>query len=169
MLNGGEDPRYVARRLVRFAAEDVGMADPNALPQALAGWETYERLGSPEGELALGQAVIYLAIAPKSNAGYQAYNEARAFVKQDGSAVFKFAVRKTDEIARRLLERNGLTPDDLDLFVSHQANRRIIEGSAHKLGIDPAKVVITVDRHGNTSAASIPLAICDAEIGRAHV
>ncbi len=68
MLNGGEDPRYIARRLVRFAAEDVGMADPQALAQALAAWETYERLGSPEGELAIAQAVVYLGTAPKSNA-----------------------------------------------------------------------------------------------------
>jgi putative ATPase len=85
MLNGGEDPRYVARRLVRFAAEDVGMADPHALPQALAGWETYERLGSPEGELAIAQVVIYLATAPKSNAVYAAYGSARAAAKATGS------------------------------------------------------------------------------------
>ena len=85
MLNGGEDPRYIARRLVRFAAEDVGMADPHALPHALAGWETYERLGSPEGELAIAQAVIYLATAPKSNAVYTAYGAARAVAKTTGS------------------------------------------------------------------------------------
>jgi putative ATPase len=85
MLNGGEDPRYIARRLVRFAAEDIGMADPNALPQALAGWETYERLGSPEGELALAQVVIYLGTAPKSNAIYTALSAARAAAKATGS------------------------------------------------------------------------------------
>jgi len=85
MLNGGEDPRYIARRLTRFAAEDVGMADPNALPIALAGWETYERLGSPEGELALAQVVIYLGTAPKSNAVYTAYSGARAAAKSTGS------------------------------------------------------------------------------------
>ncbi|HEX4260105.1 MAG TPA: replication-associated recombination protein A, partial [Acetobacteraceae bacterium] len=85
MLNGGEDPRYIARRLVRFAAEDVGMADPSALPQALAGWETYERLGSPEGELAIAQVVIHLATAPKSNAVYAAYGAARASAKATGS------------------------------------------------------------------------------------
>ena len=72
MLAGGEDPLYIARRLVRFAAEDVGLADPEALLQALAAWDTYERLGSPEGELALAQCVIYLATAPKSNAAYRA-------------------------------------------------------------------------------------------------
>lgn len=85
MLAGGEDPRYIARRLVRFAAEDIGMADPQALPQALAGWETYERLGSPEGELAIAQVVIYLATAPKSNAIYTAFSAARAAAKQTGS------------------------------------------------------------------------------------
>ena len=85
MLNGGEDPRYIARRLVRFAAEDIGMADPQALTQALAGWETYERLGSPEGELAIAQVVIYLGTAPKSNAIYAAYSAARAAAKATGS------------------------------------------------------------------------------------
>jgi putative ATPase len=85
MLTGGEDPRYIARRLVRFAAEDIGMADPQALPQALAGWETYERLGSPEGELAIAQVVIYLATAPKSNAVYTALGAARRAAKATGS------------------------------------------------------------------------------------
>jgi putative ATPase len=85
MLTGGEDPRYIARRLVRFAAEDIGMADPQALPQALAGWETYERLGSPEGELAIAQVVIYLATAPKSNAVYTALGAARRAAKETGS------------------------------------------------------------------------------------
>lgn len=85
MLAGGEDPRYIARRLTRFAAEDVGMADPNALQQALAGWETYERLGSPEGELALAQVVVYLGTAPKSNALYTAFGAARASAKATGS------------------------------------------------------------------------------------
>jgi putative ATPase len=85
MLIGGEDPRYIARRLVRFAAEDIGMADPQALPQSLAGWETYERLGSPEGELAIAQVVIYLATAPKSNAVYTAFGAARRAAKDTGS------------------------------------------------------------------------------------
>ena len=85
MLDGGADPRYLSRRIVRMAWEDIGLADPRAMQIANDAAATFERLGSPEGELALGQAVIYLAIAPKSNAGYQAYNEARAFVKQDGS------------------------------------------------------------------------------------
>lgn len=85
MLDGGADPRYLARRIVRMAWEDIGLADPRAMQIANDAALTYERLGSPEGELALGQAVIYLAVAAKSNAGYKAYNEARAFVKQDKS------------------------------------------------------------------------------------
>ena len=84
------------------------------------------------------------------------------YVKQDGQTVFKFAVRKTDEIARRLLERNGLTPDDLDLFVSHQANRRIIQAATEKLGVPPHKTIINIERFGNTTAATIPLALDDA-------
>ena len=85
MLDGGADPRYMARRLVRMASEDIGLADPRALRLALDASEVYERLGSPEGELALAQCVVYLAIAPKSNAVYKAYNAARAFVQQDGT------------------------------------------------------------------------------------
>ena len=85
MLDGGADPRYLARRLVRMAAEDIGLADPRALRLALDAAETYERLGSPEGELALAEAIVYLACAAKSNAVYNAYNQARAFVAQDQS------------------------------------------------------------------------------------
>jgi len=84
------------------------------------------------------------------------------YVKQDGRAVFKFAIRKTEEIARRVLDRNGLKPSDLDLFVSHQANRRIIEAASGNLELDPAKVVINIERFGNTTAATIPLALNDA-------
>ena len=85
MLAAGEDARYLARRLTRFASEDIGLADPNALPQALAAWQAYERLGSPEGDLALVQAVIYLATAPKSNAAYVASKNAFAAVTQSGA------------------------------------------------------------------------------------
>jgi 3-oxoacyl-[acyl-carrier-protein] synthase-3 len=84
------------------------------------------------------------------------------YVKQDGRAVFKFAVRKTEEIARRVLERNNLKTNDLDLFVSHQANRRIIAAAAENLELDPDKVVINIERFGNTTAATIPLALNDA-------
>jgi putative ATPase len=85
MLTGGEDPRYIARRLARFAYEDVGLADPQAAIQALAAWECYERIGSPEGDLALAQAVIYLATAPKSNAAYKAFGQAMAAARETGS------------------------------------------------------------------------------------
>jgi putative ATPase len=85
MLDGGEDPLYLARRLVRFASEDVGMADPQALVQALASWDTYERLGSPEGELAIAQTVVYLATAPKSNALYVAMGAANRAARETGS------------------------------------------------------------------------------------
>ena len=85
MLDGGEDPRYIARRMVRMAVEDIGLADPNAMTICLGAWDTYERLGSPEGELALGEALIYLATAPKSNASYMAYGAARAAAKSTGS------------------------------------------------------------------------------------
>jgi putative ATPase len=85
MLAGGEDPRFIARRLTRFAVEDIGLAEPNALLQAIAAWETYERLGTPEGELALAQCVIFLGTAPKSNAAYTAFSAAKSAADQTGS------------------------------------------------------------------------------------
>ena len=85
MLEGGEDPRFLARRLTRMAVEDIGLADPQAQAVCLQSWQTYERLGSPEGELALAQAVVYIALAPKSNGVYVAYKAARAAAKQTGS------------------------------------------------------------------------------------
>ncbi|NPC54677.1 replication-associated recombination protein A [Caenimonas soli] len=85
MLDGGADPRYMARRLIRMAAEDIGLADPRALRLALDAAEVYERLGTPEGELALAECVIYLAMAPKSNAVYNAFNEAKALIKKEGT------------------------------------------------------------------------------------
>jgi 3-oxoacyl-[acyl-carrier-protein] synthase-3 len=84
------------------------------------------------------------------------------YVKQEGQAVFKFAVKNTEEIARRVLERNGLGPADLDLFVSHQANRRIIEAAAERLGLGPDKVIVNLEYYGNTTAGTIPLALADA-------
>lgn len=85
MLEAGEDPRYLARRITRMAVEDIGLADPDAVRLCIACWETYERLGSPEGELALAEAVIYLALAPKSNAAYKALSAARALARETGS------------------------------------------------------------------------------------
>jgi len=85
MLAGGEDPIYILRRLTRAAVEDIGLADPQAVAQALAAWDTYDRLGSPEGELAIAQCVIYFATAPKSNAAYQAFGEASQMAQETGS------------------------------------------------------------------------------------
>jgi putative ATPase len=93
MLDGGADPLYLARRLVRMAVEDVGLADPRALTLALEAAQTYERLGSPEGELALAEAVLYMAVAAKSNAVYTAYNAAREFVRQDGTRPVPLQIR----------------------------------------------------------------------------
>lgn len=93
MLDGGADPLYLGRRMIRMASEDVGLADPRALRLTLDAVETYERLGSPEGELALAQAMIYLACAPKSNAAYLAYNSARAFVADDKSRAVPLHLR----------------------------------------------------------------------------
>ncbi len=93
MLDGGADPRYIARRLIRMATEDIGLADPRALQLALDAAQVYERLGSPEGELALAECVVYLAIAAKSNAVYKAYKAARTLVKTQGSLPVPMALR----------------------------------------------------------------------------
>lgn len=93
MLDGGADPKYLSRRIVRMAWEDIGLADPRAMQIANDAASTFERLGSPEGELALAQAVLYLAVAPKSNAGYMAYNQAVAFIKGDGSRTVPIHLR----------------------------------------------------------------------------
>jgi putative ATPase len=93
MLDGGVDPRYLARRMIRMASEDIGLADPRALEVALSAAEVYERLGTPEGELALAECAIYLAIAAKSNAAYTAYNAARAFIAEDGTRPVPLHIR----------------------------------------------------------------------------
>lgn len=122
MLDGGADARYLARRIVRMAWEDIGLADPRAMQIANDAALTYERLGSPEGELALGQAVIYLAIAAKSNAGYTAYNQARAFVKQD----------KSREVPMHL--RNAPTKLMKELGYGHQYRYAHDEPNAYAAG-----------------------------------
>ena len=104
MLDGGADPRYMARRLVRMASEDIGLADPRALRLALDATEVYERLGSPEGELALAECVVYLAVAPKSNAVYKAYNAARAWVKQDGTRPVPLHLRNAPTALMKTLD-----------------------------------------------------------------
>ena len=95
-------------------------------------------------------------------ASHETVEQRLHYVHQDGAAVFKFAVRKTEEICGRILAQNRITPDDVDLFVSHQANRRIIEGAADRLGLDRNKIVINIEEFGNTTAATIPLALSDA-------
>ncbi len=104
MLDGGVDPRYAARRLVRMASEDIGLADPRALRLALDAAETYERLGSPEGELALAQAVVYLAVAAKSNAVYTAYKAAKAFIAQDGTRPVPLRLRNAPTSLMKTLD-----------------------------------------------------------------
>jgi 3-oxoacyl-[acyl-carrier-protein] synthase-3 len=98
----------------------------------------------------------------KLPASHETVDARQHFVKQDGTAVFKFAVRKTEEISRRVLERNGLKGKDLDLFVSHQANRRIIDAAAERLEMRPEQVMINLEKYGNTTAGTIPLALADA-------
>jgi 3-oxoacyl-[acyl-carrier-protein] synthase-3 len=109
-----------------------------------------------------GPALCMPAGGSRRPPSHESIDERQHYVKQDGATVFKFAVRKTEEISRRILERNGLTPEDLNLFVSHQANRRIIQSATEKLGVSPDKVIINIERFGNTTAATIPLALNDA-------
>jgi putative ATPase len=119
MLTGGEHPIYIARRVVRMASEDIGLADPQALPITLAAWEAYERLGSPEGELALAEAVIYLATAPKSNAAYTAFGAAQRAAKESGSLMPpKHALNAPTRLMRDLGYSEGYVydPDTQDGF-----------------------------------------------------
>jgi 3-oxoacyl-[acyl-carrier-protein] synthase III len=109
-----------------------------------------------------GPALCMPAGGSRLPASHETIDQRLHFVKQDGQAVFKFAVRKSEEICRRVLERNGISPNELDLFVSHQANRRIITAVANRLGLADDKVIINLDMYGNTTAATIPLALADA-------
>jgi 3-oxoacyl-[acyl-carrier-protein] synthase-3 len=109
-----------------------------------------------------GYALCMPAGGSKLPASHETVDKRLHFVKQEGATVFKFAVKNTEEIARRLLSRNGIDPSHLDLFVSHQANRRIIEASAERLGLGPDKVIINLEMYGNTTAGTIPLALADA-------
>jgi 3-oxoacyl-[acyl-carrier-protein] synthase-3 len=109
-----------------------------------------------------GPALCMPAGGSRMPASHETVEKRLHYVKQDGQTVFRFAVRKTEEISRRVLERNGLEPADVDLFVSHQANRRIITAAAERLGLPDSKVVINLERFGNTTGATIPLALADA-------
>ncbi|NCO20251.1 MAG: replication-associated recombination protein A, partial [Gammaproteobacteria bacterium] len=151
MLDGGADARYLSRRIVRMAWEDIGLADPRAIQLANDAAQTYERLGSPEGELALAQAVLYLAVAAKSNAGYVAYNAARAFVARDGSRNVPLHLRNAPTQLMKQLdygkhyryahdEEGGFTagekyfPDDMPEVSFYQPTERGLEGKiAEKL------------------------------------
>jgi 3-oxoacyl-[acyl-carrier-protein] synthase III len=109
-----------------------------------------------------GAALCMPAGGSKMPASHESVEQRMHYVKQDGQAVFKFAVRKSGEICRRLLDRHGIDPSQLDLFVSHQANRRIIEAAAERLRLPAEKVVINLEKYGNTTAATVPLALADA-------
>ena len=109
-----------------------------------------------------GEALCMPAGGSRLPASHETVDQRQHYVKQDGQTVFRFAVRNTEEACRRLLDRNGVTPNDIDLFVSHQANRRIILAAAEKLALPTEKVVINVEKFGNTTAATIPLALNDA-------
>jgi len=109
-----------------------------------------------------GAALCMPAGGSKMPASRETVEKRLHYVKQEGATVFKFAVKNTEEIARRVLERNHLKPSDVDLFVSHQANRRIIEAAAERLGLGPDKVIINLEMYGNTTAGTIPLALADA-------
>jgi 3-oxoacyl-[acyl-carrier-protein] synthase-3 len=109
-----------------------------------------------------GPALCMPAGGSRLPASHETIDKRQHYVKQEGQTVFKFAVKKTEEISRRLLDRNGIKPCEIDLFVSHQANRRIIEASTERLGLDRDKVVINLEKYGNTTAGTIPLALADA-------
>jgi 3-oxoacyl-[acyl-carrier-protein] synthase-3 len=109
-----------------------------------------------------GPALCMPAGGSKLPASHETVDQRLHYVKQEGATVFKFAVKNTEEIARRLLSRNGIDPSQIDLFVSHQANRRIIEAASERLGLGPDKVIINLEMYGNTTAGTIPLALADA-------
>jgi len=109
-----------------------------------------------------GPALCMPAGGSKLPASHETVDQRMHYVHQDGQSVFRFAVRKNEEVCRRLLDRNNITADDLDLFVSHQANKRIIESAAQRLGVPPDKMVLNIGEYGNTTAATIPLALNDA-------
>jgi 3-oxoacyl-[acyl-carrier-protein] synthase-3 len=109
-----------------------------------------------------GMALCMPAGGSLRPASHETVDQRLHYVKQDGQVVFKFAVRKTEEISRRVLERNGIDPSQIDLFVSHQANRRIIQAAADRLGLPEHKVIVNLEMYGNTTAGTIPLALADA-------
>ena len=140
LLDGGADPRYVARRLIRMANEDIGLADPRALRMALDASEVYERLGSPEGELALAQSAVYLAMAPKSNAAYLAYKSAVALVKRDGSRPVPKHLRNAPTALMKQMDHGAgyrYAHDEPDAFAAGETY--LPAGLAHERFYEPVE------------------------------
>jgi len=140
LLDGGADPRYVARRLIRMANEDIGLADPRALRMALDASEVYERLGSPEGELALAQSAVYLAMAPKSNAAYLAYKSAAALVKRDGSRPVPKHLRNAPTALMKQMDQGAgyrYAHDEPDAFAAGETY--LPEGLTHQRFYEPVE------------------------------
>jgi len=187
MLDGGADPRYLARRIVRMAWEDIGLADPRAIQLTQDAALTYERLGSPEGELALAQAILYLACAPKSNAGYVAYNAARAFIAQDGSREVPLHLRNAPTKLMKQLdygkgyryahnEEEGYAagetyfPDDMPEVsfyqpTDHGLEAKIAEKLAHLRELDAVASTRRREASGAGEPADTPLPQSDGSAG----
>jgi 3-oxoacyl-[acyl-carrier-protein] synthase-3 len=149
---------YKDRATCVIFGDGAGAAVVDASPEDGIGIIDFENYVDGSG----GQALRMPGGGSRHPASHATIDQGLHFVKQDGQTVFKFAVRNTEVACRRLLERNNVTPEAIDLFVSHQANRRIILAAAEKLGLPEEKVVINVERFGNTTAATIPLALNDA-------
>jgi 3-oxoacyl-[acyl-carrier-protein] synthase-3 len=149
---------YTDRTTCVIFGDGAGAAVVDASPEENVGIIDFENYVDGSG----GDSLCMPGGGSRHPASVDTVQRRLHYVKQDGQAVFKFAVRNTEEACRRILERNGVRPDDIDLFVSHQANRRIIMAAAGKLGVPEEKVVINIERYGNTTAATIPLALDDA-------
>ncbi len=149
---------YTDRTTCVLFGDGAGAAVVEAADEDGIGFIDFESYVDGSG----GHALCMPAGGSLRPASHETVDQRLHYVKQDGQMVFKFAVRNTEDACRRLLERNGVTPNDVDLFVSHQANRRIISSAADKLGLAPEKVVINIEKFGNTTAGTIPLALNDA-------
>jgi 3-oxoacyl-[acyl-carrier-protein] synthase-3 len=149
---------YTDRTTCVLFGDGAGAVVVDASPDPAIGIIDFEHYVDGHG----GDALRMPAGGSLMPASHRTIDDRMHYVKQDGATVFKFAVRNTEEVCRRLLQRNGLTGSDIDVFVSHQANRRIIESAAEKLGLESSKVVINIERFGNTTAGTIPLALHDA-------
>jgi 3-oxoacyl-[acyl-carrier-protein] synthase-3 len=149
---------YTDRATCVIFGDGAGAAVIEASPDPTVGIIDFENYVDGAG----GPALCMPAGGSRRPASRETVDQRQHYVKQDGQAVFKFAVRNTEEACRRILDRNKVRPDEIDLFVSHQANRRIIMSAAEKLGLPPEKVVINIEKYGNTTAATIPLALNDA-------